>query len=428
MSWPTVKVELGAGVDPTDSFLVLDDPDRGLLDVGQLAPDDGVWTDLTATINVSSIEVTRGRRRLLEAYSRGQMTVVFDDLDATLTPFNTSSDLYPYVRPETRIRATLTHNAVEYPLFLGFIDSVLPQLPRVDGGSRTCTIRATDAFKVLARFDPAAASSPDGAGETTGERVARVLDNMAWPGGDRALHDGLSTVQATTLAQNALTECQLAADSEYGELFVDAEGKIVFRDRHSRWERTESQVVQATFTDANTAGALHYESLDVPALDAELVKNRVSIAAVGGAAAVSTDATSRATYFERTWNRHDLVFDGGDAESQQYADQVVFFHKDPEQRVDGIRLKAHGSSPNALWAAMYGLGFGDQVRAVRTLTGDDLDDYLFVEGVQHTIRAQGRTFETTLQTSSAAKFVAGIFILDSATLGVLDQNTLAASY
>lgn len=429
MAWPTsVKVEFGIGVDPTVDYLVFDDADRGLFGTGTLAPEAGVWTDVSAAAPVLSISTRRGRQRLLEAYSRGTCTVVFDDTTGLLTPHNTASSYYPYVRPEIRMRVSVTHNGTQRWLFHGFVDSILPVFPRTDGGPRTVVIQATDAFKVLARFDPPAASSPSGAGELSGARINRILDLAGWPAGDRDVDAGLSTMQATTLAQNSLTELQLTADSEFGELYVNAEGKVTFRDRHARYEDSVSQTVQATFTDANTAGVLHYQSLDVPEYDAELVKNTVSIAAVGGEAQTASDATSQARYFDRSWNRHDLIHDGGNDASDAYADRVVFFSKDPEQRVDGIRLKGLSGSPNGLWAAMYGLDFGHRVHATRTLTGDDLSLDLYVEGIDHTISQQGEgyQFETTLRTSSAARVDAGMFIFDSATFGKLDTGTLAA--
>jgi hypothetical protein len=417
---------MAIATDPTSDYLVFDDPDRGRFNTGQFAPAGGVWTIVSTVAKVKSLSTNRGRQRLFESYDQGEMTVVFDDVNGLLTPHNTASAYSPFLRPDVRIRSILVMpNLTEYPLFYGFVDWFLPQFGRQAGGTRYCTIHAVDAFDIFARFNPAAASSPVGEGESVSDRLHRLHDLQGWPAGDRDFDEGLSTLQSTTMAQNTRTECQLAVDSEGGEWFIAANGKSTYRDRHARYERFTSLNVQATFTDVDSPGALHYESLDVPKFDAALVKNPVSIASTGSEAASAIDVST--PYWDRPWSRHDLIHDGGVTESQHHADRLLWFYKNPEQRIDGIQLKALDKSPAGLWAAMYGLDFGHRVRAVQTLTGDDLDQQLFIEGVAHEISMgdSGFKFETTLRTSSAARIDAGRFIFDHATLGKFDTGTFA---
>lgn len=421
MPWPSVTVEMGLGANPTSSYLVFDDTTRGLFGTGTFAPSGGLWTDISAYVR--EVETRRGRQRLAEAYQRGTCAVVLDNADGRFSPHNTSGPYYGNLRPECLLRVRVTYPGTTYSVFHGYVDSLLPRFGHPDGGE--CVVKATDAFKVLARFDPLAESAATGAGETVAARLDRILDNMNWPGGDRDLDTGESTLQATTLAQNALTEAQLSVDSEGGELFVSADGKVTFRDRHARYEDTTSNTVQATFTDANTAGVLHYESLDIPEYDADLVKNEVGIAATGGEQQTAQDLTSQAKYWVRPWARSDLIFDGGTLEAQHYADKQVFFFKEPEQRIDGIHLRGLSGSPAGLWAAMFGLDFGHRVRVVRTpVSGDALDKQLFVEGIEHSMRP-GNHFTTTLRTSSATAVDASTFIFDHATLGKFDTGRFA---
>ncbi len=421
MAWPVISVELAIGASPTSDYLVEDDPDRGILDQAVLAPDD-LWTDISAY--VFTVNTKRGRQRLLEAFSRGQATIVVDSPDGRFDPNNLSG---PYVqggetllRPEIRMRIRATVGGVTYPIFLGFVDSYQTEYGLTRGP--VTTIKATDGFKVLARYDPPAESNPVGAGETTGARIARLLNLAGWPVGDRDLDTGLSTVQATTAAQNSLTEIQLTADSEgpTADVWVGADGKVVFRDRHYRYERTTSRVVQALLSDA--AGQIHYESLDVPEFDDELVKNSVSIAATGSTAASATNSTSQTRYFVRPWSRHDLIFRGGTTEARNYADSVVFLSATPEQRIDGIKLMGV-ESDTTKWAAMFGLDFGHRVHVVRTPEDDrdPLDRMLFIEGVEHTFQ-HGFSFETSFRTSSATQYDLSTFILNDASYGVLDDT------
>lgn len=423
MAWPQVVVEIGFGSDPASEYLVFDDADRGLFDTATFGPDAGLWTDVSAY--VTRVETDRGRQRLLSAFERGSCTVKLDNLSGLFSPHNTSSAYYPYVRPETRIRVRFVYGGTSYPVFHGFIDSIQPTWTGPTAAE--VTIRATDGFKVLARFDPPAASSPVGEGEDTGARIGRLLDLAGWPDGDRDLDVGLSTLQATTMAQNTLTEVQLSADSEMGEVFMSADGKVTFRNRHARYERATSRVVQATFGDSSTYIEAEF---GIPAYDDALVRNDVSVAATGGEAATSTDATSQSRYFSRTWNRHDLVFDGGDDESQRYADTVVYRLKDPEQRIDSISVRGIDSW-SALWAAVLPLEIGYRVRGIKTpkkasgTVGDALDKQLFVEGVRWTIEP-GNVFDVTFQTSSAATFLTSALIFDDATYGKFDTGTFVS--
>ncbi len=253
MNLPEVIVEVGlTGPEISTDIFVLDDPVRGLLDTGLLAgPGDEVWTDISPWVREWS--VTRGSKRGDDPtlrYDTGTLTVVLNDGDRRFDPDNLDG---PYVlggetllTPMRRIRIRAVWDGVTYPIIAAFTDDWVADYQGNDWTYTTVT--ASDALAYFAGIDRMAIS-PVGAGEDAGARVSRILDSIAWPAADRSIATGDTTLQATTLADNALTELLLVQDTELGEFYVDATGKAVFRNRRAMILESRSAAVQAVFGD-----------------------------------------------------------------------------------------------------------------------------------------------------------------------------------
>ena len=415
MAWPSVSVEMALGTNPTSDLLEFD---RGRFDFGTFAASTP-YTDLSSIVR--SVEIDRGRQHLLDHYDSGTATVTFDDSTGSLDPNNALGAYYPNVRVGARLRIRYTDGSTTYDRFHGFVQSYRVSYGHPKGVQVVVT--AKDLLSVLARFTPAAPSAPQGEGETVALRLDRLCDLAQISESDRDFDAGESTMQATTLSQNLLTEAQLTVDSEGGELYVAVNGKLTFRDRHTRYEDTTSQVVQATFGDA--AGEINYESLTLADLDATKVRNVVTVGAAGGDEVTVVDEVSQSRYFDRSLKLSNLIHQGGTTESTDHARRELFFHADPVQRVDVVELLGLDKWTSQ-WATVLALDYGYRVRVRRrpdSLTA--VDAQCFVEGVrERVVRGEGFKFE--FRTSPAAKVDAGIFIFDSATLGVLGTNTLAA--
>lgn len=244
----TVEVNF---VGPESESLILDDSERGLLDAGKLGG--GLeWVDVTDCIRSGSIN--RGVSRFDGIYGRaeaGTAELVLDNLDARFDPTNLSG---PYVlagASQIKPMRAFRIRAGGFDLFRGFADSWDLSYP-LNGNDAVCTLRGTDGTKVLANFDGPEQGS-QGAGEDTGARIERVLDNAGWPEADRDIDQGVTDVQATTLAQPAWTEILLTADTEIGEVYFDGAGKLVFRNRHALITEERSATSQATFADRSFA-------------------------------------------------------------------------------------------------------------------------------------------------------------------------------
>ncbi len=209
MTLPTLIPEFAFTIPAADSnYLYLDDPERGQLDTGRLAPD-SLWQSVAS--DSMSVTVTQGVQRYDGPTVRaeaGRMVLTMKDAARAYDPTNLAG---PYVSagvtqvtPMRGARLRATWAGTTYDMFRGFADSwdiSYSGEPRV----AYVTVPCTDAVKVLANFDGVAGSTV-GAGETSGARVNRILDNTGWPATDRLVATGDTTVQATTLAANAWTE------------------------------------------------------------------------------------------------------------------------------------------------------------------------------------------------------------------------------
>lgn len=424
MTTADVVVEIGFTAPSTGAYLHLDDTARGKLDTATLAPAD-LWVDVSAY--VSAVQTRRGATRADGPnlrYEPGTATVVLRNEDRRFDPTNTAG---PYVtagvtqvEPMRPIRVRATWNGVSYPLWRGYIDEwrIGYDGPNVS----TATVTCFDAFTVFASYDRTAIAAV-GAGETSGARVGRILDSVGWPSADRVVATGKSTVQATTLADNVLTELLLTSDSELGELYIDAEGHVVFRDRHAALTDTRSNTSQATFGDLSPE--LRYADVAIDYSRSSLY-NLITIGRAGGTAQTVENAASRTAYLTRTYRRTDLIMES-DTEAASQATFLLGQAAEPELRFSSMVVKPRRDSDGAglLFPQALGRLIGDRITVKRRPPGGGavISRDVFVRGIEHRIAAGATDWETTFVFQSATRF--DFFVLNSSVLGVLDTSALA---
>lgn len=313
--------------------------------------------------------------------------------------------------------AALAGSTTNYQLWQGYADEWANVWEDKTVGF--CQLSATDGFKVLSRVDNNA-GSPVGGGEFTGTRIGRLLDSASWGSGDRDLDTGQTTVQATTLAQNVLTELFLTADTERGDVFVSGDGKFTFRDRTYRYVNNRSKQRSWLVGDALDGIELPYADL-VMSGDDDLIVNQISVARVGGTAQTTSDATSIANYLTRTFTRTDLIHQT-DTESANYAAIVLAEFKDQDLRFDALTVNP--AMTDRLWPLVLDGRIGDRMTVRRRPPGGGatIERDCFIEGVAHDIVPGNGGWTTTFQLSDASRW--GGFVLDDSTLGVLDTNRL----
>lgn len=428
MSFPQVIVEVGFTVGAsTGTSLHLDDAARGLLDTGTLAADE-TWTNITSD-GPMTVTTFRGASRAdgtVLRYEAGRCSVSLIDNSRNYDPSNLSG---PYVSggvtqvtPMRAVRIRALHAGTYYDLWRGYADSWDYSYPA--DNLTTCTLQCTDGTKVLAANDRLAGGSV-GSGEDSGARISRILDSAGWNTSDRIIATGDTTLQATTLASNSLTEIQLVQDTELGEFYMDGAGRAVFRNRRGIVEDSRSNTSQATFGDAGYPTELPYQSVTTSYDDTKLI-NVANISRSGGTQQTNTlDAgESIATYLTHTYERNDLLMET-DGVALDMANTLVYMNKDPELRFETLTLTRHANSAieDALFAQMLGREIGDRITVRRSPAGGGsaIERDCFVRGITHNIGPL--TWETTFQLQSATKYA--FLTLDNATLGTLDSNALS---
>lgn len=426
MTLPTFTFEVALGIG-SGGFLIFDDPVLGLLDTGLLGPD-LVWTDLSDKVQTMNIK-TPTRERTLGAYTAGSLTVRLLDNLGNFDPTNTSSTYYvagvTTLTPNRPCRVLATYNSISYPLWYGYTNRWEP-----GGNDRTneqwCTVTATDGFKLLGRNNPVAGGSV-GAGELSGDRITRILDNANWSPALRAIAAGNSTLQATTLASNTLSELQLTAASEGGILFCDPSGLFTFLDRYAAVTATRSNTSQATFADASDMAALPYVSPTI-ATDDEIMINKVQLGRAGGTVQVVSDATSIAVYSSdvpQSWGRTDLL-NQSDTEVYDAASWLLSQFKTPENRFTQILVRGEADATR-LWPVLLGALIRDRWTLKRRRRGaTQFVQDVFLEGIEHNygIDDKGKLDWTTAVRVVPTTGYGSFLILDSATFGLLDTNQL----
>lgn len=378
------------------SFLLFD---VGQFDVGTFGPDI-VWADTSAYTRSFSTE--RKFSRDVVAWDPGTATVVLDNTKRYFSSSNLSSSS-PFVvagvsqiRPLRPLRIRATYAGVTYPLYQGYVqkwqETFVPG--HVDG---YVTVPCEDELSMLSAFD-GLEQTPAGAGEYSGQRVNRVLDNAGYTGA-RNVDKGQVTVQATTLASNATTELKLTADSEGGALFIDADGTVCYEQAYALMDNPRSNTIQATFGDGS-GSELPCSDIVTSAAEGDTVRNIASFARVGGTAQLAADTASRQIYRDRRESRTDLVCET-DAQALSLAQFYVEQFKDAEERITQIQLRPRMNS--ALWPHALGRRVRDLIRVVvRPLGGGTITRDCHISGISHQVT--GDDWVTTFDLASASVY------------------------
>lgn len=395
----------------------------------------GVWTDVSSWLKLP-LSTGRGSSRVRSPvirYDAGTATARLNNTDRRFDPTNLAG---PYVsggrtqvQPMRPIRIRATWSAVTYPLFSGYVDQWDVQwIANPGGGSQgysVTAVLASDGFKVLTnkKRSPTIAvvngqpiTQTYGAGEDAGARVTRILDSAGWSATDRVIATGNSPMQATSLSGDALSELQNVTDSEMGELYIDGQGRVVFRNRRAIHTDTRSTTVQATFGNPATAIAPFETKLSS---DDATLYNEAIVEREGGTAQVTGDTASQTEFLTRTFDASGLKLQS-DGEALNWGQWVVYLSKEPETRFDQIVIHCH-ANPTVLFPQILAREIGDRIQIVRRPPGGgaDITRDSFIRGISHQVDTE--RWIATFQLQSARNF-GSFFTLDDPTLGVLGNG------
>lgn len=411
-----VEIDFPSGADET--LFIFDDSERGQFDTGGVFGGAESFADVTDFVRSGSID--RGAPNIQEPFARadvGRCVLILDNRDARFDPSNLSGPFVgggvTQVQPMRQVRVRDGGTI----LFRGFAEDWALSYPE-RGKDAIVTLTAVDGIDVIANFD-GREQTLQGDGESTGSRINRILVNAGWDPIDTVLEAGDEVVQGTTLATPAWQECQLVSDTEIGQLYMDAAGRINFKGRSSFLADTTPLQI---FGDDPGAGELPFTDFEYSFAN-EDIKNFISIARAGGTAQIAEDTDSQEDFLKRSLTRTDFLY-REDGASRRAAEYLLDLLARPRLRIRSITIRPD-SDPATLYPAVLPLDFGDRIQVRFTPPGGpgvtERDGW--VRGIAH--RFTPATWETTfvLQDAEQEEFNAALFMeFDDANTGRFDTG------
>jgi hypothetical protein len=386
--------------------------DSGVLGVNALADTTAVTVDVSSLVD--SVKTTRGRTALSDLFNTGTMSLRIIDQTGDFNPMNPSSPYYELLTPMRKVTITASYGGTTYPIFAGYITSYNTTTPRDVGEVVYTTIQAVDGFRLFANAQITSVSSTS-AGQTTGTRIDKILDDIGWPTGMRDVDAGQTTVQADPgTLRTSLGAMHTIESTEYGALYMDALGNLVFQDR----DLTSSSVAGTPVVFNDDGTGIPYSNA-LWKLDDSLVFNKASITRTGGTAQVALNQDSIDKYFLHSYQEQNLLMET-DAEALDNALAYVASRQETSIRCDAVTLDLYTDNYNAGIVAALDLDFFDPVTVTTTQPGSStLTKTLQVFGVSHDVRPNA--WKTTLTTLEP---IIESFIIGT-DYGILGTNTLS---
>lgn len=411
---PKIKasIDFSNGVAFVGDPFILDSVTNGILGTNQLAVSGSANVDITDLI--WAVSIRRGRQRLLNEFEAGTANVTIIDQNGDFNPSNPLSPYYGDLVPLRKIQVEAEYDGNTYILFTGFITNYDTGFAIGSDEFSRVTFRCVDALRL---FSTAQITNVPGSGvQLSGARVNAILDELDYPATLRDIDTGDSTLQADPgTERKSLDALELVKKSEFGELFLDAEGRVTFLSRSA----VTTSLASPVYTFADDGSGIAFQNA-VVALDDSLVVNDVTVTRAGGTAQNVFDQPSIDKYFIHSGNRSGILVQT-DAEALDMAQMLLSTRKETETRIDSIVLNLEDGDNVSRVTAGLAIELMDCVDITKVMPGSTtITQTLLVQGLHHDITH--RKFTTTVYTGES--LIDG-FILDSASQGILDTDALS---
>lgn len=250
---------------------------------------------------------------------------------------------------------------------------------------RTSTLTATDETKRWARYDqpePAAV----GAGETTAQRIARLVTFYGWPGTIDAAASSSITLQATTLDGTGWELVNRVLDNELGFAYFTGSGHLRWTNRGA-WSDVTAPVL-ALGCDPAAYDVLIDAS---PGSSDTQIRNVIYAQRLGGAvqSAISSSSVGRFGKYEHKNTELELETDG---QAGAWANSILLLYAYAQAAIDDVTAVPgilEGPASADLWRVLLGLALvTDIVRIVWAppdLPTHEIDLLMRAVGFEHRI-------------------------------------------
>lgn len=391
---------------------VIGSPDNGVIGVNSFGSSDVVIPTVDLTPNVYSISIRRGRNIMKDQYDAGTAVVRVLDPLGYFNPQNPSSPYFGYLVPLRKVRVSATTATASHFLFSGYVNDYKYYFPT---GQETAyvDILCTDGFRLL-QMSQIQTVADSGAGQTTGTRLNKILDDVQFPNSMRVI----STGNATCIADPATIRTTLDAiknvefSEGLGAFYMSPDGSAIFK---SRTEVTKS--VATTPVVFNQTGGIPYKQLKY-AFDDKLIINDVKFNRVGGTVQNVFSQASIDKYFPHSLTQENLVAQD-DAQVLGAAQNYVNTRKETTIRIDEMTVDL--LDPAVPTNTMIGLDYFDNL----TITNVTDQGSTIVK----TLQAQGFAWDITPNkmsvTITTLEPIVDGFIIGSSLFGIIGTSTLS---
>jgi len=386
------------------------DAKYGVLGTGTLAASTVPTPIIDLTPSVRSITIDNGRNIQSDTYQAGTAVIRVYDSDGSWNPQNTSSIYYPFLVPLRKIRVAATTATAQEFLFSGYTTEYRYYYDQAENVGYV-DIYAADAFRLL-NLAQVTTVTDSGAGQATGTRIGKILNEIDFPANMRTISTGQSLCQADPgTLRTALSAISNAEFSELGAFYFDGSGTAIFKSRN------EVQAsISGTPIDFNQTGDIPYKNL-VFAFDDKLIINTASIKRIGGVAQVYQNADSVIKYFPHQYSAQDLVIDT-DANALNIAATFVASHAETTIRIDAMTVDLLDTAVPT--DTMIGLDYFTNVRISNIQPdGSTIVKTLQVQGLKWEISPN--TMQCTVTTLEP---IVDGFIIGSAERGIIGVSAM----
>ena len=407
---PIVTIDFSNGATFGYSFII-GDPAYGILGQNVLADQASYVVDVSNQVN--RIQTKGGYNLLQQTFNATEATFRIIDPNGDFNPQNTSSPYFGKLVPLRKIRFAGQYAGTDYYQFSGYITSYNYSYPK-DQEIGYVDITAVDGFRLLNLVGISTVSGAS-AGQTTGQRINAILNEVSFPNTMRNIETGSSTVQADPgTVRTALAAIQNCEFSEQGAFYFDGEGQAVFKSRLT----VEESISGDLTTFANDGTGIGYFNIN-PAFDDKLIINQASVTRVGGTTQFAQNADSVTKYFPHSIN-YDNVIVETDAEALNIASTYVATRAETQLRIDAITLDLTTPDYAAGILAALDIDYFSNVRIKNVgQDGTVIDKTLQVVGVAHDVTPN--SWKTTFTTSEP---IVEAFIIGDASHGIIGINVM----
>ncbi|MET0767364.1 MAG: hypothetical protein ABWY50_06955 [Aeromicrobium sp.] len=252
-------------------------------------------------------------------------------------------------------------SVMQQHLFVGTVDT-WSEGWTTRGSTRQAQVVASDDTKTWARFDRPEQPAV-GAGDTTRQRVERLVTFYGWEGTTDQPTVSTVTLQATTLAQSGWELLNRAIDDELGYVHFTPWGFLRWVNRATWYEHPEPTLVLGCIADEPAAHDVLIEAAPIT-VDLQM-RNAIYAARTGGTTQTAESLSSQERYGRYDYKRTDLGLND-DVQAAQWASDLLTIYAYPQTGLEDVTmLPALDPASWDLWPVLFNLDLvSDLVRVV----------------------------------------------------------------